>query len=228
MRGSLYFMSPANQSLQLMLISIRPSEEKKLSILLRCYSILQGYVMQQLCIVNNGITIKLMIMNTKTGSMNFQPQYVQKRPTAMRTLTLSTLYSGLLDASAGALVYLIFKGLNPVEVLQYIASGFYGDAAFSGGLLMAGVGLILHFVVAFTFAAGFFIVYPSIKLLSKNILVTGLLYGLFTWFVMNLVVLPNSNIPSAPFNFISVLEIIWHMALVGLPIAILTKRHYGN
>lgn len=169
-----------------------------------------------------------MIMSTKTGSLNFQSQYIQKRPSVIHTLTLSTLYSGLLDASAGALVYLIFKGLNPIEVLQYIASGIYGDAAFSGGLVMAGVGLILHFAVAFAFAAGFFIVYPSIKLLSKNIWVTGLLYGLFSWLVMNLVVLPNSNITRVPFNFISVLEIIWHMALVGLPIAVLTKRHFSK
>lgn len=167
-------------------------------------------------------------MNTKIDTLNFRSQYVQKRPTALRTLTLSTLYSGLLDASAGALVYLIFKGLNPIEVLQYIASGIYGEDAFSGGLLMAGVGLILHFIVAFVFAAGFFIVYPSIKLLSKKIWVTGLLYGLFSWLVMNLVVLPNSNIAKVPFNFISVLEVIWHMALVGLPIAILTKRHFSN
>lgn len=165
-------------------------------------------------------------MITKTAFLNFQSQYVKKRPTVIRTLTLSTLYSGLLDASAGALVYLIFKGLNPVEVLQYIASGIYGDAAFSGGLIMAAVGLILHFVVAFAFAAGFFIVYPSIKLLSKNIWVTGLLYGLFSWLIMNLLVFPNSSVAKVPFNFISILEIIWHMALVGLPIAVLTKKHF--
>ena len=182
----------------------------------------------QLCIANNGKTIKIIIMTTKTGSLNFQSQYIRKGPTVIRTLTLSTLYSGLLDASAGALVYLIFKGLNPIQVLQYIASGIYGEAAFPGGLLTAGVGLILHFVVAFAFAAGFFIVYPSVKLLSKNIWVTGLLYGLFSWLVMNLLVLPNSNVAKAPFNFISVLEVIWHMALVGLPIAILTKRHFSN
>lgn len=167
-------------------------------------------------------------MSTKTGSLNFQSQYIQKRPTVTRTLTLSTLYSGLLDASAGALVYLIFKGLNPIEVLQYIASGIFGEDAFSGGLPMAGIGLILHFVIAFAFAAGFFIVYPSIKLLSKNIWVTGLLYGLFSWLVMNLLILPNSNIVKVPFSFISVLEIIWHMALVGLPIAIISKRHFSN
>lgn len=169
-----------------------------------------------------------MIMRSKTASFGFQSPHIQTGPTVTRTLTTSTLSSGLLDASAGALVYFIFKGLNPIEVLQYIASGIYGEAAFSGGLLTASVGLVLHFVVAFAFAAGFFIVYPSIKLLSKNIWITGLLYGLFSWLVMNLLVLPNSGVAKVPFNFISVLEIIWHMGLVGLPIAVLTKKHFGK
>jgi hypothetical protein len=167
-------------------------------------------------------------MTTRTDSLNFQPQYIQKRPTVARTLTLSTVYSGLLDASAGALVYFLFKGLNPIKVLQYIASGIYGEAAFTGGLLTALVGLALHFVVAFAFAAGFFVVYPSVKILARNSWVTGLLYGLFSWLVMNLLVLPNSQVASAPFNFISVLEIIWHMAWVGLPIALITKKHFSK
>lgn len=46
--------------------------------------------------------------------------------------------------------------------------------------------------------------------------------------VINIIVIPNSNIAKAPFDFFSVLEIIWHITLVGLPIAVLTKRHFSK
>jgi uncharacterized membrane protein YagU involved in acid resistance len=150
-----------------------------------------------------------------------------QNPTVSNTILWSGLISGLLDAIAGVIVYFLFKGMNPIEVLQYIASGVFGTAAFSGGLLMAVAGLILHFVIAFAFAAGFFFVYPNIPLLSKNIWITGLLYGLFIWLFMNLLVLPNSNTPQSPRDFVSVVEIIWHMTLVGLPMALVTDRYYN-
>jgi uncharacterized membrane protein YagU involved in acid resistance len=151
-----------------------------------------------------------------------------QNPTVSNTILWSGLISGLLDATAGVVVYFLFKGMDPIQVLQYIASGVFGTAAFSGGLLMAVAGLILHFVIAFAFAAGFFFVYPNIPVLSKNIWITGLLYGLFIWLFMNLLVLPNSNTPQSPRDFVSVLEIIWHMALVGLPMALITARYYNT
>ena len=151
-----------------------------------------------------------------------------KTNTAGQTLLWSTLIAGLLDATAGVIVYFIFKGLNPIQVLQFIASGIFGASAFQGGLLMAGAGLVFHFVIAFSFAAAFFVAYPLIGLLRKSPIVTGLLYGLFMWCFMNLLVLPNSAIGATPFTVVSAIEIIWHMALVGLPMALITDRFYAH
>jgi len=55
----------------------------------------------------------------------------------------------------------------------------------------------------------------------------GLLFGLGIWLVMNLLILPLSNIPKSPFNLnLAFVGIIWHMVLVGLPIAIITSKYF--
>ena len=60
--------------------------------------------------------------------------------------------AGILDAADGVIDY-GFQGLNPIQVLQYIASGALGTAAFQGGLTAAGLGVVLHFFIAFVVAA---------------------------------------------------------------------------
>ena len=149
------------------------------------------------------------------------------QPTAAATIAKSAIVAGLLDATAGVIVYFIFKGLNPIQVLQFIASGVFGASAFQGGLVMAGAGLVFHFIIAFAFAGAFFFVYPLIGLLRKSPIITGLFYGLFMWAFMNLLVLPNSAIGTSPFSVVSVIEIIWHMALVGLPMVLITDKYYA-
>ena len=42
------------------------------------------------------------------------------------------LIAGILDATYGVVAYYFIGGLNPIPVLQSIASGFYGAAAFKG------------------------------------------------------------------------------------------------
>src|ERR1700751_5060930 len=43
------------------------------------------------------------------------------------------LIAGILDAADGVLAYYFAAGFNPVQVLQFIATGFYGAAAFQRG-----------------------------------------------------------------------------------------------
>lgn len=151
----------------------------------------------------------------------------QKSFGPIKTILWAGLVAGILDATAGVIVYFIFKALNPIQVLQYIASGIYGNEAFEGGLLMALIGMILHFVIAYAFTVGFFIVYPfASSVFAKNIWVTGLLYGLFIWLFMNLLVLPNSLTPKSPFGLVSMIEIIWHVFLVGLPLVLIIHQYY--
>ena len=73
----------------------------------------------------------------------------------------------------------------------------------------------------------YFIAYPKIALLRSSKVTMGLLYGFGIWLVMNLLVLPYSNIPKGPFDVsLAIVGIVWHMVLVGLPIALITSKHF--
>jgi uncharacterized membrane protein (DUF441 family) len=63
---------------------------------------------------------------------------------------------------------------------------------------MVALGVLFHFIVAYSFTIFFFLVYPHINFLSKNRLLTGILYGCFIWCVMNLLVVPNTFINKYP------------------------------
>jgi len=68
-----------------------------------------------------------------------------------------------------------------------------------------------------------------IKLLRTNKVLMGFVYGLGIWLVMNLLVLPISNIPKSPFNInLAITGIIWHMVLVGLSIALITAKYFSK
>ena len=44
------------------------------------------------------------------------------------------LIAGILDVSDSVVAYYFAAGFNPIQVLQFIASGFYGAAAFQKGI----------------------------------------------------------------------------------------------
>lgn len=147
---------------------------------------------------------------------------------AVATIVKATILSGALDATAGVVVYWIFKGLNPLQVLQYIASGIFGPSVINGSFSYVIVGLLLHFAIAFAFTYAYFLAFPFIKSFAKSTYVNGFLYGILIWVFMNYLILPISNIPHSPKDFVSVLELIWHSTLVGLPIVLVVEKYYKN
>lgn len=148
---------------------------------------------------------------------------------ASKTILWSGLVAGTLDAAAGVIVYFIFFGFNPLQVLQSIAEGIFGPSAFTGGFLTVIVGLVAHYIIAFVVAGIYFVAFPKIKVLKAAPVLSGLLYGAAIWAVMNLIVVPLSNIPPAPFNaIVATIAIVWHMVLVGLPISLITYNFYKS
>jgi uncharacterized membrane protein YagU involved in acid resistance len=144
---------------------------------------------------------------------------ISKQKSALQTILWAGLIAGLLDATAGVVVYWIFKGLNPLQVLQYIASGVFGPSVINGSFIYVLIGLVFHFIIAYAFAISYYFAFPYFKSYAKNTIVNGLVFGAIIWFFMNYIVLPNSNIPQSPKDFVSVIELIWHIVLVGLPMA---------
>lgn len=144
----------------------------------------------------------------------------------IKTILLAGLVAGTLDILAAIA---ILGKMNAERVLQYIASGIYGKDAFEGGQAMALSGLFFHYLIAFSFAADYFMLYKLIPLLKKHKIAAGLLFGIFIWVVMNLIVLPYTNVSRGPFTVNGVLlNMSILMLAVGLPISLIVHRHYAS
>lgn len=143
-----------------------------------------------------------------------------------KTILITGLLAGTLDALGAIVVY----QAEPAGMFKYIASGAFGAGrAFSGGTVMVLWGVLFHYFIAFSWTILFFFLYPTSTVLQKNKYVTGLLYGIFVWIMMNRVILPLSEIPQQPFNLKGALvgaSIL--MVAIGLPIAFLTHRYYSR
>ena len=87
------------------------------------------------------------------------------------------LIAGILDAADGFVAYYFAAGLNPIQVLQFIASGFYGAAAFEKGIPGALVGLFAHFLIAFAVAAIYVGATRFLPMLSREPVMWGTIYG---------------------------------------------------
>lgn len=141
----------------------------------------------------------------------------------------SGLLVGTLDIALAMMNYYFATQKNPLNVLPFIASGLFGSKAFSGQPQMIIWGLLFHFIIAYTFTAIFFFVYPKIGLLHRNKIVTALLYGLFIWCVMNLLVVPLSSTPKIPFDTIASLKgALILIVAIGLPLSLIAHRYYTN
>lgn len=131
--------------------------------------------------------------------------------------------------SAAIIVYsFILHKVTAIKILQSIASGVMGSTAYSGGTTVALLGLALHFFIAYSFAIFYFFIFPKIPFLKKNVVVSGLLYGLFAWCVMNLIVLRivfDHPSPITLKSFIIGASIL--MIMIGLPVAIFTQKYYA-
>lgn len=137
------------------------------------------------------------------------------------------LLVGTLDIAAAFLYYFIKTGKNPLRVLTFIASGILGKAAYEGGNEIQLVGLVLHYIIAITFAFFFFWLFARINGLRKVSLLAGIVYGLFVWMVMNLVVVPLSNVTKQPFRWEGALiNMLILIVCIGIPLSILAKGYY--
>jgi hypothetical protein len=119
---------------------------------------------------------------------------------------------------------------NPlISVLQYVASGAMGNAAFAGGLATALFGLVLDFFMTTIMASVFILSADRIPLLRRHVIPGSLLYGFGIFIVMNLIVLPLSAAPPlpAPPMWLFIEIILEHILLIGLPLGIL-MRQYAN
>ena len=146
------------------------------------------------------------------------------RPRAFDTIVWGGLLAATLDAVDGVAA-LGLKGMNPVQVLQYIASGLLGIASFQGGLKTAGLGALLHYFIAFAVAAVYYAASLKLPALHAHPAKWGLTYGAAVYLFMNYLVLPLSAVPRSPFSLPLLLNgLIGHGVFVGFVIAWFAHR----
>lgn len=139
---------------------------------------------------------------------------------AVRTILLAWLVAGTLDILVAVTYYPLTAHITVISLLQGIASGLLGPRAFAGGVGTAVLGLACHYFIALIWTLVFFVVYPRLKILARNLIVTGLAYGVFVGLVMNLIVVPLSRTPKGPFSLSHFLIAIFILLFtIGLPIA---------
>lgn len=153
---------------------------------------------------------------------------MQARSSKIQTILLAGFIAGTLDALGAVIVYcLLMKVVTVTQLFHGISSGLFGDTIIGNESVMAVIGLLLHYFIAFCFATAYFFVYPRLSFLQKNAFISGLLYGLIVWVIMNLVVIPLSRMhhssPTWP-GFLRGAGIL--MVCIGLPISFITASFY--
>jgi len=136
------------------------------------------------------------------------------------------LACGVFDITQACIAWGIQNQVPPMRIFQSVAAGLLGRSASQGGVKTAALGLTLHFFIAFSWAALYYLASRRIGFMTESPIIAGLLYGELVWLVMNFVVIPLSAIHRWP-NWTKAFIItgpIGHAFLVGLPIALAVKR----
>jgi hypothetical protein len=142
----------------------------------------------------------------------------------LKPIVLATLIAGTLDILS-AFLFAGMAGMNPVGVLQFVASGPFGDAPTpSAG--WAAVGLAVHFAIMACMVAAYMFAAPRVPGLLRHPILAGIAYGVLLWLIMYWIVRPL-RFPQLPLP-----HTLWgisnalfsHCILVGLPIALIAAR----
>lgn len=147
------------------------------------------------------------------------------KPSRLHAVLVGGLIAGTLDILF-ALTYAAVNGVGPLRLLQTVASGLLGDAAFGGGAATAILGLATHFGLAYLWAALFVAVASRVPQLVVKPAVAGVIFGVLVFFTMRLVFLPLSAYPY-PLVFRPLgwgLDLLSHMFFFGLPIALAAAK----
>lgn len=145
----------------------------------------------------------------------------------IRIVLLAGLLAGTLDALSASIYSFVKGNINPEKVFIYVASFALGKSVLlTGGSGVAIVGLLIHFFIAYSFTLLFFLLYPRLPILSKNRVLTAIVYGLFVWMVMNLVVLPIAGKPYHLYPENSISNILILMFAIGMPVSFIAYRYY--
>ena len=146
------------------------------------------------------------------------------RSRAFRAIASAGLIAGILDITS-AFVITELKGTGSIRMLRGIASGLLGPRSFEGGMATAGLGLAIHFLIAFTAASVFYAASRKLTFLTQHAVTSGLLYGIAVYLSMYWIVVPLAFVNARHSVSRDVTAVIIHMLLIGLPISLIVRWH---
>jgi uncharacterized membrane protein YagU involved in acid resistance len=145
-----------------------------------------------------------------------------------KSIFITALIAGTLDITAACINAYHSAKIPPDIILKYIASGAFGNAAFSGGVGMMMYGILFHFIIAFACTVTFFLLYPKLSFLKHSIFLNAVLIGIIAWFVTTIIIIPLSKIPPNPIKFSQALIAILILIIcIGLPVAYAAKKYFS-
>ena len=141
----------------------------------------------------------------------------------LKPIAIATAVSGTLDILF-AMILTVFFGREIGNMLRYVGSGPF-PAAMDMGTGGAILGLLVHFVLMAIMAAVLMLfVRQRPRLLDKPVIL-GVMYGLITYAVMNLIVVPlRFDAPLPPSALSIATQLFAHIVLVGIPMALIAAR----
>src|SRR5207302_3237713 len=112
----------------------------------------------------------------ETSLESFQMEMSADHPPLWKVIAGATLLVGTLDIS-DAFIFYGLHGVSPVRILQGIASGVLGRAAFGMGHRAALLGLFFHFFIAFSATSVFLLAARKLPL-APHPWLYGALFGM--------------------------------------------------
>lgn len=140
------------------------------------------------------------------------------------------LIAGTLDITYACVFNYYRSGVTPSAVLQSVASGAIGGAAArAGGAKTAALGLFLHFLIATTAAAVYFLASRVIRFMITHAVISGILYGVCVYLFMYGIIFRVAAFHSTrlPWSYpwiVLLCNLGIHMFGIGLPIALVTRK----
>ena len=139
-----------------------------------------------------------------------------------KIIAVATLVAGTLDI-ASAIVTTALRGKSVTAMLQFVASGPFGEWPRTSGALGALVGLGVHFAIMAVMVAAFVAAARLLPRLYEWRLLYGVAYGVLLYLIMYWLVIPL-RWPPRPDAVVTPMSVLMplaiHILLVGIPIAL--------
>jgi hypothetical protein len=142
----------------------------------------------------------------------------------LKPIAIATAISGTLDI-VFAMILTVALGRHIGDMLRFVASGPF-PAAINMGTAGAILGLVVHFALMAIMATALTLLLRWKPERLETPLLTGIAFGVVTYFVMNCLVVPlRFGTPLPPKTLSIVTQAFAHIVLVGIPMAYVAARY---